>query len=394
MGVDQPAAERVEHGRADDLHEPGRDDQVGLVLGDRGGQRAVPGAAVGVVAQRARRRSGRPRRRACSRPSAARSLPTATTVGGVVGVVGRGEQRRAERSRAREQDDDPRPRGRVGGGHVAQTLATLPGECAAPGVSGPRAPAGDGRRDRPRRRRPGRPPRCRWPARAHPRRRARRRPASHRPPRRRQRPPTPEQDVRSADPAEPGDHRAPGRPPAGDGPAPRPATRPATAGTTCEAKASKGNRLGVRQPASSGSAGTEPSVTPCTEIDVPTADHEARARREAAARPQPRWAAGRRRAPAGRPPRHPHPPGTTTAPRTPLRRSATATAHDRGAQASRRQAPGRAARRRAAARRGGSRSSAASRTPDSRPTPKPVAEQRAARRRPADRAQQTDPDRR
>ena len=82
MGVDQPAAERVEDGGADDLHEAGRDDQVrararrarpparGPRRRGRGGRRAR------------RRRSGRPRRRACSRPAASRSPPTATTAAG------------------------------------------------------------------------------------------------------------------------------------------------------------------------------------------------------------------------------------------------------------------------------------------------------------------------
>ena len=42
MGVDGAAAEQAEEGRPDELHEAGEDDEIGLVRGDRLGQRHVP----------------------------------------------------------------------------------------------------------------------------------------------------------------------------------------------------------------------------------------------------------------------------------------------------------------------------------------------------------------
>jgi hypothetical protein len=114
--VEQPPAECVEHRRSDDLHEAGRDDEVRAVLGDGGRQRAVPRRPVGEVAQCAD--EGR-------QPAEAGLLQArgvAVAADGdhrrrVVRVVGRRQQRRAERPGTREQDDHARPRGRVGGGH-------------------------------------------------------------------------------------------------------------------------------------------------------------------------------------------------------------------------------------------------------------------------------------
>ena len=111
VGVDQPAAERVEHGRADDLHEAGRDDQVGLVRRRvrrpargprRRGRRGRPTAQTNV---------GRPLRRACSRPVGVAVAADGDHGRRVVRIVGRGEQGGAERPGPGEQDDDPGPRG-------------------------------------------------------------------------------------------------------------------------------------------------------------------------------------------------------------------------------------------------------------------------------------------
>ena len=56
MGVDQPPAERLEDGGSDDLHETGRDDQIGIESGEFGGQCGVPGAAVGMLGDARTRR--------------------------------------------------------------------------------------------------------------------------------------------------------------------------------------------------------------------------------------------------------------------------------------------------------------------------------------------------
>ena len=112
VGVDQPAAERVEDGWADDLHEAGGDDQVGLDGGEFGGQGAVPGGAVGVVGD------GADERRQAAASGVLEALGVAVAADGdhgrrVVRIVGRGQQGGAQRPGPGEQDGDPGPRGRA-----------------------------------------------------------------------------------------------------------------------------------------------------------------------------------------------------------------------------------------------------------------------------------------
>ena len=103
VGVDQPAAERLEDRRADELHEAGRDDQVRLVRGELGGQRAVPGGAVGMVGERRRRRSA-------GRGAAARSRPAASPVGADGDDLGRVAGSSAASSRAAQSVPVPESR--------------------------------------------------------------------------------------------------------------------------------------------------------------------------------------------------------------------------------------------------------------------------------------------
>lgn len=51
MGVHHAALEPPQEVPPEDLHEARRDHQVGLVAGDLGRQRPIPGVAVGIVAQ-------------------------------------------------------------------------------------------------------------------------------------------------------------------------------------------------------------------------------------------------------------------------------------------------------------------------------------------------------
>jgi hypothetical protein len=116
VGVDQPAAERVEDGGTDDLHEARGDDQVGLEGGQFGGQRAIPGSAVGVVG------NGAHERRQAPAPGVLEALGVPVAADRdhgrrVVRIVRRGQQGRAQRTGPREQDGDPGPRGRQRFGH-------------------------------------------------------------------------------------------------------------------------------------------------------------------------------------------------------------------------------------------------------------------------------------
>ena len=82
VGVDHPAAERVEERGAEDLHEARGDHEVGLVRGDGVGQRDVPGGPVGVVAQRAGEGGDAAAAGVLEARRRSRSAPTATTSAG------------------------------------------------------------------------------------------------------------------------------------------------------------------------------------------------------------------------------------------------------------------------------------------------------------------------
>ena len=125
VGVDQPAAERARATAGPTIFmKPGRDDQVRV--GARRARRPARGPTRrgrGGRAPRTRRWAGRGGGRAPA-PAASRSLPTATTVGRVAGVVGRGQQGGAQRARPGEQDGDPRPLGGQRCGHARDPIRT------------------------------------------------------------------------------------------------------------------------------------------------------------------------------------------------------------------------------------------------------------------------------
>ena len=268
MGVDQPAAERVEHGRADDLHEAGGDDQVGLdtrrarppARGPRrprsgwsgsGAHEGRQAPAAGVleargVAGRCRRRRrppGRPGRR--SRPAGPRTATRSRTAG-----------RRSGPARWAALRTRP------------PTLARGSAPASGGRPSAERPPAGDGRRDRrgdpalrghrdAGRQRPGARP---GPA----------PPSPSEPPATQTRTPlTTPSSTPASEPGQPGDDRSAVlvAEPAADRPPRRRVRRsPAPPATRRRSAARPGCR--AARPAA-GRAGTAPSVTPCTDTRVP-----------------------------------------------------------------------------------------------------------------------------
>ena len=151
----------------------------------------------------------------------------------------------------------------------------------------------------------------------------------------------------------------------------RPATSPASTGTAWEAKASRGTAWVSGSAANSGSAGTEPSVTPCTETSVPlpTVKPGPAARPSTAAAALGRSSTQSPSRPSAPAPAPPSPPDTAAYPSASAASATATTARQRASAVSRPARTPRSTGRVWV----GSRSRTESTRPDSLPTPQPAA---------------------
>ena len=113
VSVDHRAADLLQEGRSEDLHEPGADDEVGSVRDDGRGDRGVPRGAVGVRADRLD--EGRdPRALGPGEPLDAGTIRSdGDDLRRVAGIGGRVQQCLEQRARTGHQHDDPRRDGQL-----------------------------------------------------------------------------------------------------------------------------------------------------------------------------------------------------------------------------------------------------------------------------------------